>query len=197
MSEAIFYVVLVGGASLLGMIAGSYGFAICLDRFCSSPYAMTERVFSRVSNEADLMGMATQEREIVLERLFQNKKTVRKYHQTKEHNKNHPKNINDHRSQQQEGIEMVDMKETSTKRVDLEIGMNGAPDVEEPKKSALKSDDVNSSDTSIIEAKDDNSVEEHMEQVMEKAREINPDRLDSMCSICLVEYGTSLVSTVQ
>ena len=173
----ILYMVLVGGSSLVVMIAGSYVFAIGLDRFCSSPYS-TERIFSRVSNQADIWGMELNEREKVLERIFANKGTVRTFRKD-----GTEKNSLD----AQDGVEMVEIGPSKKSGVDHStIEMNGTA-LEDQNKTSLVTDDPNS-DTSI-EDKDDDLVDENMAHAMEIARELPPGRLDSMCSICLVEYG--------
>jgi hypothetical protein len=170
----ILYTVAIGCVGILATIVLSYVFALVLDRCCSSSYATAgERAFSRVSNEASIWGMGYDERELVLERVFANQKTVRTFHKPQQQQPQQPQqNCSSSSTPQQQGIEMVEMKSSSNTQsqekdgVDLEIGigMNGTPAVEEPKKIALKSDGI-----------------------------VAPDRLDdNLCSICLVEYGKIL-----
>ena len=75
MAESIVFMVLVGVGGLLTITATTYAMAFVTDRLCSSNYP-TERVFSPVSNAANLWGMGYKERVEVLEQLFREKKTM-------------------------------------------------------------------------------------------------------------------------
>lgn len=78
MAEDIVFMVLVGAGGLLTITAVTYMGAYVVDRVCSSPYP-TERIFSPISNKANLWGMGYQERMEVLDRLFTDKDLIHKY----------------------------------------------------------------------------------------------------------------------
>ena len=202
MSADIGIGILVGAGVLFTIVAGTYVMAYFADTLCSTPDV--ERVSSPVSNMAGLWGMSLDERTKILQKVFQTKKTIRAYHGNQqeqpvkkdtgvtaggaskeiemteinpaatatEHSSTASSNITEMEATDDLSANDTPFQEQAA--VDLEMGTEASSDID------------NDNAAEIVAAA---SREEQITMGILQTKELNAESLETMCAICLVEYG--------
>lgn len=202
MSADIGIGILVGAGVLFTIVAGTYVMAYFADTLCSTPDV--ERVSSPVSNMAGLWGMSLDERTKILQKVFQTKKTIRNYHGPEPVKKDLAGAAITGASRE---IEMTEIKPAAT-TTEQSSSSSTASNITE---TIEASDDLSAHDTPSDEqsaaddlemgagASNDNdttaeivaaaSREEQIAMGILQTQELSAESLETMCAICLVEYG--------
>ena len=213
MSADIGIGVLIGAGVLLTIVATTYVMAYFVDTLCSSPDV--ERISSPVSNQAGLWGMTLDERTKILEKAFQIKKTILRYQKSHAPMKKDVAIGEEAGAGASKEIEMTEIKPASTATEHSSTASNttetegNTDDVssdnspshqEQPTEDNntdetdrdLETGDGNSSsgnDDSAADIAAGSSREEQISMGMLPTHELSPENLETMCAICLVEYG--------
>ena len=195
MAAAFFYTILVLSAGMLFIVAVTYALTVGIDRLCST--SMTERIFSPISNRANLWGLSEKERMAVLEKLFSQKGTIRTYQKKKLEQYRQQKQ---QQQQQQQNvtrveIEMAEIKTATPSQAPCDTSSEPGSKVGD--QDAIKSDSLtspsspnNTQNVALrVHLKDakDFSIETPLGVLQ---AQMSADLRENVCPICLVEYGT-------